>query len=137
MKKANYFLNIAEAVSLGSKCNRLKVGAVIVNPQNRIVSTGYNGTPMGTTNDCEDSSTYPYVLHAELNAILFAKQDLVGCTLYCTHSCCLHCAACIVQSGITTVVFKHYYKSKDGLEFLINNNVKCYNELKIILNTKQ
>lgn len=133
MKKTNYYLNLADAVATGSKCDRLKVGCVIVNPQHRIVSTGYNGTPIGTDNICEDDATYPYVLHAELNAILFAKQDLTGCTLYCTHSCCVHCAACVIQSGISTVVFREYYKYVTGIKFLIKNNVKCYIGSKPIL----
>jgi len=125
MKKQRYYLGIAKQIAKGSRCKRLKVGCIILDPLHRIVSTGYNGTAINTDNECEDDATYPYVLHAELNAILFSKQDLTGCTLYCTHSPCVHCAACIIQAGITEVIYAEQYRNKDGINYLIKNGIIC------------
>lgn len=102
------FLTLAEHIAGWSKDPSTKVGAVIVDQQRRIVSTGYNGFPQGA----KDSPTMVRdrkllrTLHAEANAILFAKRDLTGCTIYVTHHPCAHCAAMIIQAGITTVKFR-------------------------------
>lgn len=118
-------LDVAKIIANKSKATRLKVGAVIVDDKNRILSTGYNGTPYKTSNTCEkDNVTLPYVLHAELNAILFAKQPLDKATLYVTHSPCIHCAACIIQAGITTVYYETQYRDDQGIKFLEENNIK-------------
>lgn len=118
MPSDEYYLTLAESVAEGSKCERRKVGAVIVDQEGRIVSTGFNGQPRGVPNKCEDGETLPTVLHAELNAILFSRRSLKGCKLYVTMSPCLHCASCIIQSGITEVVFKDLYRITAGIEFL-------------------
>jgi len=126
-----YFMDIAVQIALGSKCNRKKVGAVLVDSQNRIISTGYNGTPQGTPNLCENTetdTTLPYVLHAELNAILYAYRNLSDCTLYVTTAPCLHCAAIIIQSKIKHVVIKDNYRNNDGLDYLITNNIQIHYE---------
>jgi len=105
-------MSVAYISSLRSKDTRTQVGACIVNKSNRIISTGYNGMP----NNCDDSempweakegleSKYLYVVHSELNAILYAKNDLNGCILYSTLFPCNECSKTIVQSGISEVVY--------------------------------
>ena len=123
--KPDYFINMVQTVASGSHCNRLKVGAVIVDKDKRIVSTGYNGQPRGVCNECEkNDKTLDTVIHAELNAILYAKRDLSDCILYVTHSPCAHCAACIIQSGIKKVVYIHDYRNSEGSTFLKNHGVE-------------
>ncbi len=105
-----------------SYCDRKKVGAIIVK-NNMIISDGYNGTPSGYTNCCEDEKgdTEWYVLHAEANAILkVAKstQSAKGATLYITLSPCKECSKLIIQSGITRVIFNKKYKDTSGIDFL-------------------
>jgi len=118
-------IELAKTIANRSKATRLKVGAVIVDSKNRVLSTGYNGTPYKTDNTCESEGvTLPHVLHAELNAILFAKQPLDNSTLYVTHSPCLHCAACIIQSGITKVVYENDYRDNAGINFLALNGIE-------------
>ena len=100
------FLDMAEMLGSWSKDKDYKVGAVIVDQNNRIVSTGYNGLPMNVSDSVEIySDDNRVVIHAEQNALLFAKQGLVGCTIYTAPlTTCAHCAASIIQSGITKVV---------------------------------
>lgn len=101
------FLSLAQHIAQWSKDPSTKVGAVIVDQNRRIVSTGYNGYPKGvsdTIDTDEREIKYKKVIHAEKNAILFAKQDLTGCTLYVTHHPCSQCAGYILQSGISHVV---------------------------------
>lgn len=105
-----------------SHCTRKKVGALIVK-DNAIISDGYNGTPSGFDNCCEDEngSTQWYVLHAEANAILkVAKStnNCVGATLYLTLSPCKDCSKLIIQAGITRLVYMHNYKDTTGVDFL-------------------
>jgi dCMP deaminase len=105
-----------------SYCKRKQVGALIVK-DNMIISDGYNGTPSGYTNCCEDDdgSTHWYVLHAEANAILkVAKstQSADGATLYVTLSPCKDCSKLIIQAGIKRVVFNKAYKDLSGVDFL-------------------
>ena len=105
-----------------SHCNRKKVGAIIV--KNRmIISDGYNGTPSGFENVCEDEENYTkwYVLHAEANAILkvaSSTQSSKNSTLYLTLSPCRECSKLIHQSGIKRVVYSNQYKDTSGLDFL-------------------
>ena len=105
-------MSVAYISSLRSKDPRTQVGACIVDTNHRIISTGYNGMP----NNCNDSEMpweskeglegkYLYVVHAELNAILYGKNDLQGCILYATLFPCNECAKSIVQSGISEVVY--------------------------------
>ncbi len=112
-----YFMGIAWAVASGSQCKRAQVGAVIVDEQRRIVSTGFNGQPRGVDNNCEDceGNTLPTVIHAEMNAILFASRPLTGCTMYVTHSPCSRCSAFIMQTGLKEVVYDIPYKQNSIL----------------------
>ena len=108
-----YFMGMAHLSAKRSKDPNTRVGACIVNPQKRVVGLGYNGFPYG----CEDEefpwdrdgefleTKYPYVVHAELNAILNSIQDLHGCTLYVSLFPCNECAKAIIQSGIKEVVY--------------------------------
>lgn len=105
-----------------SYCERRKVGALIVKDKS-IISDGYNGTPSGFENLCEDEngSTKPYVLHAEANAITkvaASTNNCQGATLYVTAAPCLECAKLIVQCGIKRVVYSEEYRLRDGVELL-------------------
>lgn len=105
-----------------SHCLRRQVGAIIVKDR-MIISDGYNGTPVGFENICEDDEGYTkwYVLHAEANAILkvaSSTQSCRGATLYITLSPCKECSKLIHQSGITRVVYMEEYKDNSGIEFL-------------------
>ena len=105
-----------------SHCERKKVGALIVKDR-MIISDGYNGTPSGFENECEDENHYTkwYVLHAEANAILkvaASTQSCVGATLYITLSPCRECSKLIHQAGIKRVVYSLTYKDRSGLDFL-------------------
>jgi dCMP deaminase len=116
------YLQMARIWADNSYCNRRKVGALIVKDR-MIISDGYNGTPSGFENNCEDedNKTKPYVLHAEANAITKvakSNQSSLGATLYVTSSPCLECAKLIIQSGITRVVFSEVYRIQDGIELL-------------------
>lgn len=122
------YLRMARIWSENSYCNRRKVGALLVKDK-MIISDGYNGTPAGFPNICEDSEnrTVPYVLHAEANAITkVAKSNNSsdGSTLYVTDSPCIECAKLIIQAGIKRVVFSKLYRITDGLDLLRQANVK-------------
>lgn len=116
------YLKMAEEWSQLSHCERKKVGALIVKDR-MIISDGYNGTPSGFENYCEDEDGYTkwYVLHAEANAILkvaSSTQSCQGATLYITLSPCQQCSKLIHQAGIKRVVYSNAYKDPSGLEFL-------------------
>ena len=115
------FINIAKETSTLSHCVRSKVGAVLVKDGN-IISFGYNGTPAGMPNDCEeDNVTFPHVIHAESNAIIKAAKTgsaVDGSTLYLTLSPCLDCSKLILQSGIKRVVYLNEYRNTEGIHFL-------------------
>lgn len=122
------YLKMAIEWSQLSYCKRKKVGALIVK-DNTIISDGYNGTPSGFENICEDENgnTKWYVLHAEANAILkIAKstQSCKGATLYVTLAPCKDCSKIIHQSGIIKVVYYDSYKDNHGLYFLNKANIK-------------
>jgi len=111
-----------------SHCKRKQVGSLIVKDK-MIISDGYNGTPTGFENFCEDEDGYTkwYVLHAEANAIAKVSgstQSTKGSTLYITLSPCRECSKLIFQSGITRVVYSKKYKDLSGVEFLIKSGVK-------------
>ena len=121
------YLRIAKEWSLLSYCKRKQVGAIIVRDR-MIISDGYNGTPSGFENCCEDNEglTNCYVLHAEANAILkVAKstQTCEGATLYITLSPCKECSKLIHQSGIKRVVYQTGYKDTSGVDFLVKAGV--------------
>lgn len=104
-----YFIGIAEAVSLRSKDPRTQVGAVIIDKDNHIISTGYNGFPSGypDSKDLWDNpSKHNYVIHAEANAICHSHSLLAGCSLYVTHFPCGSCAKLILAANITKVFYK-------------------------------
>lgn len=121
------YLRMAREWSLLSYCKRKQVGAIIVRDR-MIISDGYNGTPSGFENCCEDESglTNWYVLHAEANAILKvarSTQTCDGATLYITLSPCKECSKLIHQSGIKRVVYQNGYKDTSGIDFLMKAGV--------------
>lgn len=116
------YIKMARIWAENSYCERRKVGALLVKDR-MIISDGYNGTPSGFENICEDENnkTKPYVLHAEANAITKVSQSnnsSNGSTLYVTASPCLECAKLIIQAGIIRVVFADAYRTLDGIELL-------------------
>lgn len=121
------YLKMAETWSQNSYCKRRQVGALLVKDQ-MIISDGYNGTPAGFENVCEDedNSTKPYVLHAEANAITKVAKSgnsSDGATLYVTSSPCLECSKLIIQAGIKRVVFTESYRLEDGINLLKRANI--------------
>ena len=116
------YLEMAEIWAHNSYCKRRQVGALIVKDR-MIISDGYNGTPSGFENICEDENgvTKPYVLHAEANAITKVAKSgnsSEGATLYVTASPCLECSKLIIQSGIKRVVYRDEYRLTDGIDVL-------------------
>ena len=123
------YLRMTAIWAENSYCRRRKVGALIVKDK-MIISDGYNGTPAGFENVCEDESglTKPYVLHAEANAITKvarSNNSSEGATLYVTASPCVECAKLIVQAGIRRVVFNELYRITDGIDLLVRAGVEC------------
>ena len=116
------YLEMASVWARNSYCKRRQVGALLVKDR-MIISDGYNGTPSGFENVCEDETgaTKPYVLHAEANAITKVAKSgnsSDGSTLYVTASPCLECAKLIIQAGIKRVVYKDEYRLTDGIDLL-------------------
>ena len=116
------YLEMAAVWAKNSYCQRRQVGAILVKDR-MIISDGYNGTPSGFENVCEDEKgvTKPYVLHAEANAITKvakSSNSSLGATLYVTASPCLECAKLIIQAGITRVVYSEEYRITDGVDLL-------------------
>ncbi|MCM1020738.1 MAG: dCMP deaminase family protein [Muribaculum sp.] len=123
------YLRMARIWAENSYCQRRKVGAVLVNGQ-MIISDGYNGTPAGFENVCEDDEghTKPYVLHAEANAITKvarSNNSSQGATLYVTASPCIECSKLIIQAGITRVVYQDQYRLTDGIDLLCRVGIEC------------
>jgi dCMP deaminase len=122
------YLKMAAIWATNSYCRRRQVGALLVKDK-MIISDGYNGTPSGFENECEDehNNTKSYVLHAEANAITkVAKSNnsSEGSTLYITSSPCMECAKLIIQAGITRVVYSDQYRISDGLDLLKRANIE-------------
>ncbi|MBO7608269.1 MAG: dCMP deaminase family protein [Paludibacteraceae bacterium] len=116
------YMLMARIWAENSYCERRKVGALIVK-ERMIISDGYNGTPCGFENVCEDENnkTKPYVLHAEANAITKvarSSNSSEGATLYVTSSPCIECAKLIIQAGIRRVVYAEEYHTPDGIDLL-------------------
>lgn len=116
------YLRLAKSWASLSYCKRKQVGAIIVKDA-IIISDGYNGTPAGFYNCCENESgeTHWYVLHAEANAILKVARSTNNCkgaTLYLTHSPCKDCSKLVLQSGISRLVYQEAYKDTSGIDFL-------------------
>ena len=124
----NAYMRMAEEWAKLSHCTRKNVGALIVKDR-MIISDGYNGSPSGFPNECENAEgvTHWYVLHAEANAITKLARSInsaEGATLYITLSPCRDCAKLILQSGISRVVYKKAYKDTSGLDFLKKSFIK-------------
>ena len=122
------YMRMAFIWSENSYCKRRKVGALLVKDK-MIISDGYNGTPSGFENICEDenNATKPYVLHAEANAITKvarSNNSSNGATLYVTSSPCIECAKLIIQAGIRRVVYSDAYRLSDGIELLKRANIE-------------
>lgn len=123
------YLRMARIWAENSYCRRRQVGCLMVKDK-MIISDGFNGTPAGFENVCEDESglTKPYVLHAEANAITKvarSNNSSEGSTLYITASPCLECSKLIIQAGITRVVFNDLYRLADGIDLLKRAGVEC------------
>lgn len=130
------FMDVAERFAELSYARKLKVGAIAVK-DGRIISIGYNGTPEGWSNECEDVvghdqdlnpvlKTKPEVLHAELNCIAKLARSTEsgdGCSLFVTHGPCMECAKVIKQSGVREVLYRHEYRTTAGIDFLRLNNI--------------
>jgi dCMP deaminase len=128
LKYDKAYLRMATEWGKLSHCKRKQVGAILVNNR-MIISDGYNGTPSGFENPCEDEEGYTkwYVLHAEANAIMKVARstnDMSGCTLYITLSPCKECSKLIHQSGVKRVVYIEEYKDRTGLDFLANAGIE-------------
>ena len=122
------YMRMATIWAENSYCERRKVGALVVKDK-MIISDGYNGTPSGFENVCEDANnvTKPYVLHAEANAITKiarSNNNSEGATLYVTASPCIECAKLIIQAGIKRVVYGEKYRLTDGIDLLERAGVK-------------
>lgn len=123
LKYHKKYLDIAKSISELSHANRKKVGAIIVK-DTMIISDGYNGTPTGFQNECEDSegNTKWFTLHAEANAITklvrYSGLPVNGSTLYITLSPCKECSKLILQSGIKNVYYSEEYRDTEGINFL-------------------
>lgn len=131
------FMDTAERFAQLSSAKRLKVGSVVVK-DNRIISIGYNGTPAGWDNSCEEivelhedggvvTRTKDEVIHAEANAIAKLARDGEsgsGADLFCTHAPCVQCAKIIYGAGILKVYYKNTYKNDDGIKFLEKCNIE-------------
>lgn len=131
MSKANkdaLYMRMARVWAENSYCVRRQVGALLVKNQ-MIISDGYNGTPSGFENVCEDENNVskPYVLHAEANAltkVARSNNSSDGATLYVTASPCIECAKLIIQSGIKRVVYGEMYRLTDGLDLLARAGIE-------------
>ncbi|MCQ2222236.1 MAG: dCMP deaminase family protein [Bacteroidaceae bacterium] len=125
------YLRMATIWSENSYCERRKVGALIVKDK-MIISDGYNGTPTGFENVCEDENNVskPYVLHAEANAITKiarSNNNSDGATLYVTDSPCIECSKLIIQAGIKRVIYKREYRLTDGIDLLKRAGIEVIN----------
>ena len=122
------YLRMARIWAENSYCHRRKVGALVVK-EKMIISDGYNGTPSGFENICEDdtNTTKPYVLHAEANAITKlarSSNNSDGATLYVTVAPCIECAKLIIQAGIKRVIYAEQYRLMDGIDLLKRANIE-------------
>lgn len=122
------YLRMAQIWAENSYCKRRQVGALVVKDK-RIISDGYNGTPSGFENNCEDDEniTKPYVLHAEANAITKlarSHNSSDGATIYITASPCIECSKLLIQAGIKRVVYGEKYRLEDGLRLLQKANIE-------------
>ena len=130
-KRDHLYMRMARTWAENSYCKRRQVGALLVKNQ-MIISDGYNGTPSGFENNCEDENNVskPYVLHAEANAITKvarSNNSSEGATLYVTASPCMECSKLIIQAGIKRVVYGEEYRIMDGIDLLQRAGIEvCY-----------
>lgn len=127
-----YFMQIAEKVATRSTCDRAWVGCLLVNDDNRIISTGYNGSVSGNPH-CDDvghtlrEGHCIATIHAEMNALLYCAKEGISvknCTCYVTHFPCLNCTKALIQAGITKIYYKDDYRVDDyAIELLEKNNI--------------
>ncbi len=122
------YMEMASVWAKNSYCKRRQVGALLVKDR-MIISDGYNGTPSGFENVCEDENgvTKPYVLHAEANAITKVAKSgnsSAGATLYVTAAPCIECSKLIIQAGIRRVVYRDEYRLTDGTDLLVRAGIK-------------
>lgn len=127
-----YFMQIAEKVATRSTCDRAWVGCLLVNDDNRIISTGYNGSVSGNPH-CDDvghtlrDGHCIATIHAEMNALLYCAKEGISvknCTCYVTHFPCLNCTKALIQAGITKIYYKDDYRVDDyAIELLEKNNI--------------
>lgn len=125
------YLRMAKIWAENSYCKRRQVGALVVKNK-MIISDGYNGTPSGFENNCEDETgiTLPFVLHAEANAITklaASNNSSKGATLYITTAPCIECSKLIIQSGIERVVYADKYRMEDGINLLQKSGIEIVN----------
>ncbi|TDT62384.1 deoxycytidylate deaminase [Fonticella tunisiensis] len=127
-----YFMQLAEMVATRGTCDRANVGAVIVNSDNRIVATGYNGSISGNPHCDEVGHTMRdghciATIHAEINALLYCAKEGIAvknCTIYVTHFPCLNCTKALIQAGIKRLFYRHDYRVDDyAVELLKRNNI--------------
>lgn len=134
MKKKfiDYFMRVAQETASLSSAEKLKVGCVIVR-DDRILSIGYNGTPTGWDNCCEeDGKTKPEVIHAESNALTKlcqSNESSKGAVAFVTHSPCVDCAKLLYQAGISEVIYREEYRSRSGIEFLHKAGVHTWHKI--------
>lgn len=128
------YLRMAMIWAENSYCQRRQVGCLVVKDK-RIISDGYNGTPSGFDNICEDNNnvTLPFVLHAEANAITKlarSHNNSDGATLYVTDAPCIECSKLIIQAGIKRIVYSHPYRLSDGIDLMrrAGIEIKCIND---------
>ena len=128
-----YFMEITEMVATRSTCDRAFVGCILVNKDNRIVSTGYNGSLSGNKSCDEIGHTMRdghciATIHAEMNALLYCAKEGIkvnGCKCYVTHFPCLNCTKALLQAGITEIYYKDDYRVDEyALELIKNNKIK-------------
>ena len=130
-KRDHLYMRMARTWAENSYCKRRQVGALLVKNQ-MIISDGYNGTPSGFENNCEDENNVskPYVLHAEANAITKvarSNNSSEGATPYVTASPCMECSKLIIQAGIKRVVYGEEYRIMDGIDLLQRAGIEvCY-----------
>ena len=119
------YMQMAREMSTASKANRKQVGAILVT-NNGVLLPGYNGTPAGWPNKCEDVNnvTIPSVIHAELNCVLKAAKEgvsVIGSTIYVTLSPCVSCASMLAQAGVKRIVYDEEYRDMSGVNLLLQN----------------
>lgn len=123
-------MNVVDEMANISYCGRKKVGAILVK-DGRIIASGYNGTPAGFDNSCEDcdGNTLDTVIHAEMNALLTCAKNGISCDgaiLFCTMAPCHNCAIAIIQAGVSIVVYKDSYRCPNGIDILRRGNIEVY-----------